>query len=404
MKICVIAYTFYEIDHRVRRYAESLAEQGHEVDAIVLRGKGQPSKDVLNGVNLYRIQKRTYDEKNLFDYAFRIGTFFLKGTLLLVAKQIRSKYTVLHINNVPDFLVFMGLIPKMFGTKIILDIHDVLPEFYAQKFNRGLDTRLAKILLFLERHSVRFADHTIVANDLWREKIIRRDNIQPEVCTTILNYPNLDFFKPIPFKANREELIIVYPGTISQHHGIDIAIRALALVKKQIKNVQFNIYTRSNNMDYFHSIKQLIAELNLQENVKIYDPVPAEELGKIFSNASMGIVPKRGGIFADEAFSTKIFDFLAVGLPVIVSKTKIDEYYFDDSMMMFFEPENHEDLARCIIELYHNDQKRRSLVEHGNDYIALNSWQVKKGEYIKLVDSVAAGKKDMNSRAVQKPA
>lgn len=392
MKIGVIAYTFYEIDHRVRRYAEVLAEQGHEVDAIVLREKGQSPKDVLNGVNLYRIQERKYNEKNLFDYVFRIGVFFLKGSLLLIRRQISSRYDLLHINSVPDFLIYMGLVPKMLGAKLILDIHDMLPEFYAQKFRRDISSPLVKLLILIEKRCVRYAHHTIAANDLWRNKIIHRDKIEPERCTTLLNYPNLRFLKAMPLKENGEELNIVYPGTISHHHGIDVAVRALALVKKIIKNVQFDIYTRSNNVEYFRSLSLLIRELDLEDTVKIHDPVPSEDLGRIFANATMGVVPKRGGVFADEAFSTKIFDFMAVGLPIIASRTKIDEYYFDDSTIMFFRPEDHEDLARCVLELFHNKERRLDLVKHGHDFIAVNNWEMKSTEYIKIVHSLVNGR------------
>lgn len=393
MKIGIVAYTFYEIDHRVRRYAETLAEQGHDVEAVVLRESGQALKDALNGVKLYRIQERSYNEKNVLQHALRTIGFFLKGSFLLLRSHMRDGYDVLHINNMPDFLVFMGLVPKMLGTKLILDIHDVMPELYAQKSNRDLSGFLARALLWLERRSVRFADHTIVANDLWRKKIIRRDGIPPSRCCSILNYPNLSFFKKVPVQENSESLTIVYPGTISHHHGIDVALRALALVKREIKDVHLRIYTRSSNFKYVNSLKQLITELHLEDSVEFHDPVPAEELSKIFQNASMGVVPKRGGIFADEAFSTKIFDFMAVGLPIIASKTKIDDYYFDDSTIMFFKPDHYEDLARCIIKLHRDKRKRADLVKHGNDYVRLNNWENKKQEYVDLVHSLVCHKK-----------
>ena len=104
----------------------------------------------------------------------------------------------------------------------------------------------------------------------------------------------------------------------------------------------------------------------------------------------IGIVPKRAGIFSSEAFSTKIFDYMAAGLPIVASKTKVDQYYFDDSMITFFEPENHEDLARCIIELYRNPQKAKSMVENAKRFVAENNWQSKKQLYFDLVDSITA--------------
>ncbi len=389
MNICLLAYTFYEIDYRVRRYAESLVERGHHVDLIVLRQEDQEFKGILNGVNIYRIQKRPYNEKSLLDYVFRLMTFFTRASMILFFRHLKCNYKLIHIHNVPDFLVFTGLIPKLLGAKIILDIHDILPEFFCQKFKRGLDTPLAKVLFFVENISVHFADHVIVANDLWREKIIVRDKVPSDACTTLLYYPDLKFFKSHRSEQDRPrngQFVIIYPGTLSYHHGLDILIRALWIVKEKLPEVKLKVYVRSSNLEYFDFIRKLVSDLNLTENVEFLNPVITEKLMEIFSDADIGVVSKRGGLFAEEAFSSKIFDFMAAGVPIIASKTKIDEYYFDDSLIQFFEPENHSDLARCILELHENRAKRETMVEQGRQFVAKNNWGIKKLEYFELVD------------------
>ena len=280
----------------------------------------------------------------------------------------------------------MALIPKLMGARIILDIHDILPEFYCQKFNKSMDTLLAKLLLWVERVSVKFSDHIIVANDIWREKIITRNELSPDKCTTLLNYPNMKFFNQQTPRPANEIFKIIYPGTISHLHGLDIAIRALAIAKKEIPKILLDIYTRANNLNYYDYLKELINQLGLNDNVKFYDPVPVEELNKIYNNADIGIVPKRGGVFAGEAFSTKILEYMAAGIPIIASKTRIDEYYFNDSLIMFFKPEDYQDLANCIVSLYRNPEKRRSLIKKGKEYIAKNNWELKCRGYDNIIE------------------
>ena len=133
MNACIIAYTFYEIDYRVRRYAESLVERGDHIDVISLRREDQESEGILNGVNIHRIQKRSYNEKSILDYVLRIMTFFTKSSIILLLRHLKRDYKLIHIHNVPDFLVFTGLIPKLLGAKIILDIHDILPEDFPHR-------------------------------------------------------------------------------------------------------------------------------------------------------------------------------------------------------------------------------------------------------------------------------
>jgi len=388
MNHCTIAYTFYEFDYRVRRYAEALVDSGSRTDVIALRKEKAGKKGSLNGVNIYRIQKRNFDEKSRFSYFFRILSFFVKGFITLTVNHLKYRYKIIHIHNVPDFLVFMGLIPKLFGARIILDIHDILPEFYCQKFNQRSDSFLARSLLFIEKLSVHFADHVIVANDLWRKKIIDRSKIPSAKCTAMLNYPNLEYFKNFKHETDRETFRIIYPGHLSQHHGLDIGMKAIAIVKQEVPSIRLDIYTGSYISEYAEFLEELTYELDLQENICFHNSVPIEELAEIYKKVDIGIVTKRAGVFSSEAFSTKIFDFIASGIPVVASKTKIDEFYFDDSMLMFFEPENHEDMAQCIIELYRNPEKRQSLSDNASKFLVENNWKDKKKIYFDIVNTL----------------
>lgn len=385
MNACIIAYTFYEVDQRVKRYAETLAESGNRVDVFVLKKADEKKRDVLNKVNIHRIQRRSYKEKTPLGYLMRFILFFLKGTILLIFKHCRYRYKIIHINNIPDFFIFMGFIPKFMGAKLILDIHDILPEFFCQKFSTRFDSKFTNYLLFMEKLSTQFADHVIVANDLWRYKIILRDRVSFNKCTTLLNYPDKKIFFAPKYRNNKSQFKLIYTGTLSDHHGIDIAVRAVNIVRKQEIPIRFDLYFVSNNLQDKNSLQVLIDELGLRKIVKLFEPVPHYQLGKILAQADVGIVPKRGGIFANEAFSTKILEFMAAGIPVIASNTKIDKFYFDDSMIKFFLPENHKDLARCIIELYKNPNERQSLVNFGKKFIEDNNWDNKKYLYHNII-------------------
>ena len=233
-----------------------------------------------------------------------------------------------------------------------------------------------------------FADHIIVANDLWMKKIINRDHILPEKCTAILNYPIMKYYQKLSLKHTGEGFTLIYPGTLSYIHGTDIAIKAMAIIKEKLQNVVLKIYGYAVNITYYNSIVNMVDVLKLNEHVKLYDPVIGEELKKIFEYVDVGIVTKRSGIFAEEAFSSKIFDYMAVGIPIVASRTKIDEYYFNDSMIMFFEPGNHEDLANCIIEILNNPSKRKSLVEVNSKYIKKNTWEKKSEIYTEIVNDL----------------
>jgi glycosyltransferase involved in cell wall biosynthesis len=106
------------------------------------------------------------------------------------------------------------------------------------------------------------------------------------------------------------------------------------------------------------------------------------------AEADAGIVPKRAESFGNEAFSTKIPEFMAVGVPIIASSTKIDRYYFNDSQILFFKSEDVDDLASKMGMLIEDPELRSRLVENGDAYIRENNWDVKRNEYFELLRSL----------------
>ena len=103
LRICMLAYTFYESDTRILQYATALSKRGDLVDVVALkRDDGQPEVQVLDGVTVYRIQARTVNEKGLLPYATRILRFLLRSTLFLRRMHRKHPYDVVHVHNDED--------------------------------------------------------------------------------------------------------------------------------------------------------------------------------------------------------------------------------------------------------------------------------------------------------------
>ena len=136
----------------------------------------------------------------------------------------------------------------------------------------------------------------------------------------------------------------------------------------------------------------LAAELGLNGSVLFKEFVTTERIATLMAEADLAVVPKRASSsFGTEAASTKVFEFLALGVPVIVSRTKIDGLYFSDATVKFFESENVDDLAQCMLQLAKDQSLRSQLVKNGFEYSQKNTWDVKKQDYLRLVDSLIAG-------------
>ena len=385
----MLTYSLYEYDTRVQQYVDTLQRRGDTVDVIALCQEGQSKFEIVDGVNVYRIQHRTRDEQGPLTYLLKILRFFCHSALMISRRHIANPYQLIHVHSVPDFLVFAALIPKLSGVPVILDIHDILPEFYSSKFDAPPASLAFRLLLLIERGSAGFANHVIIANHLWRERLLSR-SVRAGKCTAIRNYPDPRIFVVRPKGRSDEKFLVMYPGTLNSHQGLDIAIRAFAKVKNQLPNAEFHIYGEGPMKP---TLVALAAELGLNGKVSFKDLVPVEQIARLMAHADLAVVPKlASSSFGTEAASTKVFEFLALGVPVIVSRTKIDSFYFNDSTVRFFESENVDDLAQCMLELAQDQPLRLRLAKNGLEYAQRNSWDVKQQDYLRLVDSMVQNK------------
>jgi glycosyltransferase involved in cell wall biosynthesis len=283
------------------------------------------------------------------------------------------------------FLVFAAVVPRLLGTRVILDIHDILPELYSGKFGAGEESRVFRTMLALERVSCRFAHHVIIANHLWYEKLIRR-TLPAEKCTPIINYPDLSVFAPATGGRRGDgRFIVLYPGTLNHHQGVDIAIRAFALASARMPGAEFHVYGEGPARP---ELTRLIAELAVGDRVFLKERVPLKDVAALMAAADVGVVPKRGDGFGNEAFSTKILEFMACGVPVIVSRTQVDAYYFNPSVVRFFKSGDESELAQAMTWVYDHRTEHAEWIRNAREFAVRHSWQERVVDYRQIVNSL----------------
>jgi glycosyltransferase involved in cell wall biosynthesis len=235
-----------------------------------LKRPGQSLRGSMAGANLFRIQKRELNETSPMSYFFKILKFFIVSATWLSVRHSMRPYQLIHVHNVPDFLVFAPLLPKLAGAKIILDIHDILPELYAHKFRASDGSFIFNALLRVERLSAKFADYVIVANDIWLKRITQRA-ARPEKCAAMINYPDTFLFNPGQGKSGRgsdAKFVLLYPGTLNRHQGLDVAVEAMGLLRERIPNAELRIYGEGPSLGH---LKKLVKRLAWR---KSFSPPP----------------------------------------------------------------------------------------------------------------------------------
>ncbi len=383
----MISYSRF-FDSRVQRYARSLAKRGNLVDSICLATKGKKENRLINGIQPYPLLTREYNERSLFSYLRKMFSFIILSTITCTRFYFQKRYDIIHFHNVPDFGIFCTIIPKLMGSKIILDIHDILPEFYMRKFSVSENHVSIRFLKWIEKISCHYADHVITVTELWRQRLIER-SVQPEKCTVILNAPDAEIFnnrfKKIPKKRDHS-FTLSYHGNFTEPTGVDIIIKALALVIQNIPDIQLLLIGKGR--EDLH-LKKLTKTLHLEEHIHFKEPIPVDCIPELLSSVDAGIDPKRDGIYSGETLSVKAMEYLAMETPLIISKTKISQLYFDDSMVMFFKPDNEQDLAERIIELFRSyPERRKRMLKNTKHFIQEYSWEKYQNIYLNLLNNL----------------
>lgn len=374
------------MDPRVRREAESLESRSDEVDVICLRGEGKEKYDCLRGVNIYRIQQR-FEEKRSIDYTRNILCFFFLSAFRVTGLFLKKRYDLIHVISYPDFEVFATFIPRLFGAKIILNIHELNPEFYARKFGLHNNHFVVRFLRWVEKISCGFADHIITITDMCKDILVGR-SIPKSKCTVLLSVPSPNTFTPIKHRNKSKTITIMCFGKLVEYYGTDLLIRAMDIVRQHIPSVRLEV--NAYDGPEHDAIMKLTKDLMLEEFVSfnITKLRPLNEYSEMMHNADIGVDPRRSGLFMNESLSSVILNFITTRVPTIVSRTKGSQAYFDESMVMFFEPDNYQDLARCMIDLCNNPKKREELVRNEDSFIKEHSWERYRKIYYKLIDNL----------------
>jgi glycosyltransferase involved in cell wall biosynthesis len=317
------------------REAECLVEDGFEVDFICLQdfcGK----KESIKGVNLFRVNQKKQRGHNKYLYIFQYLEFFFRTLFLATSLYIKKRYSIVHVNNLPDFLVFTAIIPKIFGAKIILDIHDPMPELFSTKYEKKSNLAYS-LLLKIESLSTRFADLVLSTGEPIKNDILIKHGILPSKIKIVSNFADQNLFQFNNDYRIDNKIKIIYHGTIAERFGIDDFLYSLIKVKN-IDRFEFRIIGIG---DYSNKIKDLIKELDLNDIVNFDNQVyNVKELPAILKEYHLGVISYKLSPATDYMLPLKLLEYFSLGIPVIAPRTKVISYYFDDDLLLYYKADS----------------------------------------------------------------
>jgi glycosyltransferase involved in cell wall biosynthesis len=384
--ICLLAQSAYDSDPRVRRKAEALVAAGYVVDVLALSPPDGRKTYTLNGVNVHTIalgKKRG----SLVRYFFEYAAFFAWAFVRVPIQMRRRHYAVIDVNTLPDFLVFAPVLAAWMGAKIVLDMHEITPEFYMSKYGITRDSWVVRLLTYLERISFNFADQVVTINEPIQDLLIER-GLPRSKSTVVMNAADESRFdrrteEPLTIPANK--FVMIYHGTLTPIYGLDIAIEAFAMAHQEMPNAEIWILGSGTEAG---ALAGLAEQRGLTSKVKMIGQVPPADIPGWLNNADVGILPIRQDVFLDFAFPNKLPEFVIAGKAVIISRLKGIRHYFSEEALAFFEPNDPADLAKQMVRVYRDRQLRARLVVNARQEYGPIRWDLMKQRYLSLVDAL----------------
>jgi glycosyltransferase involved in cell wall biosynthesis len=360
IRALILGYLTYRGDARVKRQVRTLAAAGYAVDVICL---AEDMGDVRGPGNLIGISVPHYRGHSRFRYVQAYATFFLKATWTAARLTARHHYDVAIVCNMPDFIVACALGPKLGGARIVLDVHDPLPELYRVKFGRPAGCLGERLLMVEERASAWMVDRVLATHDLHLLRLARA-GIPWHKLRMVLNAPNPELFpyRQGPVRGNGG-FDLVYHGTMSARLGIDVAIRAMATVRERVPHVRLRLIGKGEAVEQF---KRLSHDLELDDVVRFEAQVPVEKLAPILHSCSAGIVPNRDNAATRIMLPVKLMEYAMLGVPIVAARLDPITQYFDERGVEFFEPEDAAGLAAAIIRLYEDPARCERMAAQAN--------------------------------------
>jgi glycosyltransferase involved in cell wall biosynthesis len=387
-RICVIRQFFFPRDVRVRRQVGALTAAGHEVDVICVRRPGEPLRERLGAVRVHRVPIRI-ERGGRARYLLQYGAFLTAAGALAGALHLRRRFDLVQVNTLPDALVFAAAIPRLLGARVLLDLHECMPEFFATKFGVGLDHPAVRLLGRIEQASIRFADHAITCTELMREAFIGR-GAPPEKIGVVLNSADEELYDVAshpPDPKARPGFTLVCPGAIEEHYGVDTLVRGAALLRDEIPDLRVEVYGEGS---YRPRLEQLIRELGMEDRVVLGGFVPDAELVRAIATADAGVVAVKRDAFRDLTHCNKMFEFITMRRPAIVSGTRAVEAYFDDGCFLLFRSGDEHDLARAIRVLHADPAVSERLVRRAAEVNEPYRWPRQRELYVAIVEGLLA--------------
>ena len=395
-RMAVVSFSQFPGDPRPRRAAEAFAHAGMKVELICLMDEGSPRRDTFKGIKIDRIPIK-HSRSSKSGYGFNYCLFILIVFAKLAVRSLTRRYHIVHIHNMPDVLVLAAVVPKCLGAKVILDLHDPMPELMMTIFKLRRESYAVWLVTLLERWSIAIANVALTVNRTFEKLFVSRSCLASKI-SVVMNSPDETIFKRVlPQIKNRESnvmnapFVIMYHGTLVERNGIDLAVDALVHLRQSVPGAELRIY--GSRTTFLDQVMLGVVEKGLEKAVHYLGPRRLEQLVEAITECDVGVIPNNRSIFTELNTPTRIFEYLALGKPVVAPRALGIQDYFSEDSLVFFDLGNADDLGRKLSWVANHPKEVFEITNRGQAVYRAHSWDKEKEKLLSVAaDLISCGR------------
>jgi glycosyltransferase involved in cell wall biosynthesis len=389
----MVVHDYYPLDARAVREAKAAAGAGYRVDVICLTDVGERKREVIDGIHVHRLAVSRNRGAGLWRMMREYVAFATRAGLIAMRIRIRNHGASEHIVQVhapPDFLIVAGLLPKLLGSKLILDIHDLTRHLFMARFEgRRVAPAAHRLLARIERVACAMADQVVTVHEPYRQELIS-NGVSGSRVAVVMNAVDDELIAQVVRSrgggaADGASFTIAYHGSITPSYGVDLIIEALPYVLGQVPGVRCMIL---GGGDAVPALEDRAAELGVADRITFSRRfLPIEIALSQVTDADCGLIPNRPSELNRFALSSKLFEYVALGLPAVVARLETLAKHFGPDEVTFFEPGDPRSFARAITWVAMNPSGARTKAERARARGQEYSWMEHRARYLAVLGS-----------------
>jgi glycosyltransferase involved in cell wall biosynthesis len=366
MKVCMVTSVHSPFDSRIfYREAKSLERAGYEVTVIAPADPVGQVVDNIHIVGIPRVKSR-WGRVRAWQYVLR--------------EVKKLKPDIVHFHD-PELLL---IAPNFRPAKVIYDCHEHNAEAMLWKYwiPNLLRYPLSFLTSQLEPALARWTDAIVIVEDS-QAKTFRQVG-KPVVL--LYNFPMWDGAPG----SHINDRIVIHVGTHGEARGCRVMIEAIRLVTSKIPDVKLVLVGHFSPIEYESKVHELILAYGLENTVELAGEVPHADVPRWIARATVGIVALQKTSQFCKGIPTKLFEYMAHGIPVVASDLPATRRFMEQAGCGFLvEPSNPQQYADAIIYLLDHQEEAKRMGENGRQAVnRAYHWKHEEEKLLSLYHSI----------------